>query len=30
MKDDVAMPLNSIEDILAELQAGRMVVIMDD
>jgi 3,4-dihydroxy 2-butanone 4-phosphate synthase/GTP cyclohydrolase II len=30
MKDDVAMPLNSIEEILAELQAGRMVVIMDD
>ena len=30
MKDDVGMPLNSIEEILAELQAGRMVVIMDD
>ncbi len=30
MKDTVAMKLNSIEEILAELAAGRMVVILDD
>lgn len=30
MKDTAAMKLDSIEEILAELAAGRMVVIMDD
>ena len=30
MKDDVSMGLNGIEEILAELAAGRMVVILDD
>jgi 3,4-dihydroxy 2-butanone 4-phosphate synthase/GTP cyclohydrolase II len=30
VKDDVMKPLDRIEDILAELAAGRMVVILDD
>ena len=30
MKDDAAMKLDSIEELLAELAAGRMVVVMDD
>jgi len=30
VKDSVQQPLNSIEDILAELAAGRMVVMLDD
>mgnify|MGYP003349222084 FL=1 len=30
MKQDSAVPISSVEDIVAEIQAGRMVILVDE